>query len=600
MATAVKRRGGGTRSDQENFIGQDREWIHDPHRKTIRVHDGATAGGTPLATQPVINVREYGAKGDGVTDDTVAIQAAITACPGFCAVQIPFGTYIVTALVIATNNITIFGDGKLKAKNNADFGTVLTGTGLTGIVIRDIEIDVNGANRVGVQTVTFNALNLPTNTDSKVINVTARNGLGLGVAPGALTSATTFAASGGTRVQFINCKALDCGTAYNSHPSDGFFVRGVNCSITNCYAYKATDTAFVLEGCNYSRINDCIAKECVSIGGITNDTGTDCVGNSINGLTGSCSYIGSTGGIIAVACFDAGNLLQTTISNVSIRVEPGTLGLGPGIQVRKTGAGRVIGLHIDKPSIDIGSAAGCLAQGILVSDADYVHISSPEILNDLTAGADCIRFDGTSANGLVNGGTVRKGIRGIHTLNTASIVVMGVTCRDQDDYGVIADDTSSITLIFPTITGASLIATTSKAAGATLKKIEYPDWVAYVPTYSSDLGNAALTFTGPGTVNTILARYTVLGKIAFVTINFAAGLNAVTPNNLRISLPAGVAPQNSSTFCPAAVLNNVTRETGRVRTLSGTDLLLVYRANDANYTISAPVEVQFTFMFEIN
>lgn len=60
---------------------------------------------------PVYNVKGYGAIGDGVTDDTAAIQAAITAAgaDGGGNVFIPEGTYLLSSSLVLKNGVTISG-----------------------------------------------------------------------------------------------------------------------------------------------------------------------------------------------------------------------------------------------------------------------------------------------------------------------------------------------------------------------------------------------------------------------------------------------------------------------------------------------------------
>lgn len=62
----------------------------------------------------VINVKQYGAVGDGVADDTAAIQAAITACQsgGGGQIYIPTGRYLISSAINIPTGVHIKGTGR--------------------------------------------------------------------------------------------------------------------------------------------------------------------------------------------------------------------------------------------------------------------------------------------------------------------------------------------------------------------------------------------------------------------------------------------------------------------------------------------------------
>lgn len=63
-----------------------------------------------LAPGAVVNVLDFGAKGDGVTDDTAALKAAIAAQPAGGAVFLPQGRYLVTDTLTLRADSTLMGE----------------------------------------------------------------------------------------------------------------------------------------------------------------------------------------------------------------------------------------------------------------------------------------------------------------------------------------------------------------------------------------------------------------------------------------------------------------------------------------------------------
>jgi Pectate lyase superfamily protein len=99
---------------------------------------------------PHVNVKcpPYNAKGDGTTDDTAAVQAAITAAGANGRVFVPAGTYLITSKLTTVSGQHIQGSGKRLSTLRKGYNGYLLNLAQWG-VIEDLGFDGQKATRTG-------------------------------------------------------------------------------------------------------------------------------------------------------------------------------------------------------------------------------------------------------------------------------------------------------------------------------------------------------------------------------------------------------------------------------------------------------------------
>jgi polygalacturonase len=100
----------------------------------------------PLARRPVFSVKNYGAKGDGIADDTAALQKAFDQAPSGAVITFPKGIYLYSkSLTLNTTGIILKGEGgTLRARTALDQAIVMKAD-TTAIV--DLKLEGIGTSR---------------------------------------------------------------------------------------------------------------------------------------------------------------------------------------------------------------------------------------------------------------------------------------------------------------------------------------------------------------------------------------------------------------------------------------------------------------------
>jgi len=128
----------------------------------ITINDVKVKLGESISLESSVNVKDFGATGDGVTDDSTAIQAALNS--NNSVIMIPKGHYIISSTIVIPKGKAIIGEGN----DYWDTFTPSEDRPTEPLVKRDAE----GTHLVfkGTGSKAYSAINLPNNTPSKTLN----------------------------------------------------------------------------------------------------------------------------------------------------------------------------------------------------------------------------------------------------------------------------------------------------------------------------------------------------------------------------------------------------------------------------------------------
>ena len=335
---------------------------------------GSSIPTATLSALPVYNVQVYGAKGDGVTDDTAAIQAAINAAVltgGI--VYFPAGTYVLTSYLTIT-----VGGSPLTLLSLAG-ATLELGAGFVSGPQGQGHIFINGVGEITIDGLTFDgnksllapdplhnfAVWIFNGADVTIRNCTARN-----LNTGGTGGNSAFVWTTGTdRAQAIANKILNCA-------GGGLFFQGPDS---------------LAEGNQLSSLDDVgiVFNSPTAYGGVA-------TGNTVAGIPGQAAFAVENG------AYDV-EISDNTIRSCFAALDLNDAGYNPGA----TAGGVIFSNNVVK-DLDKGASAQTFTCGVLVRAPN--NLRNIKILDNLFSGLT--PYGATDAFVFVIGGTDGLEVRG--------------------------------------------------------------------------------------------------------------------------------------------------------------------------------------------
>ena len=361
-----------------------------------------------------VNVKWFGAVGDGVTDDTIVILSAVSYLSGMGGgtIYFPNGTYNISSTInITHSNIRIIGEGSSEfhdAGTNASYPVVLKWTGLINGTMMFIHTVANTANSringCSVKNIKFDANNLA----DTGLHIRTHNGGQFEdlffyefLAPALLTDTLVQ----GTDILEAADNQLNTFSRITFrqllNPGHCMFLSGNSNSNTSFNVFQGisaqhiTTSAFVFDNCDnniFTQLRAIRPSGSVYSFSIHGTTAAGSVGGSSN-IFQDCSYPSTNGCIIRGT---TSGYVDGVSNNLFLGLDDGN---GSAIPTVEAG------------SIAIGNTLSGVSFGTSTIKGVFADSKAQAIANRLAAGNETVRiFNGSSNHAILTNGTSSWGI----------------------------------------------------------------------------------------------------------------------------------------------------------------------------------------------
>ena len=377
---------GQTGTVQSLASGTGSDWIGFTQAGT-----GAVAISAQDKMRQVVSVKDFGAVGDGVTDDTAAIQSAINTIGASKAIYFPAGTYKITSTInLLVAGISLVGDGDNFSYGSSSQNTVLSFTN-AGVGINTYVAPNTASSGANVPYISIDNISLNGNNTA---TVGVDGGFILNMRNCAVTQFITAGVRlgvGGQTSKFTNCGfnanldgvlSLGGGTYYfdectfninTNYGLNGTFNR---CVISRSIIESNTLSGVTLSGiCTQLAFNDCYFEQNDTALGVNGYQVKSSANFSYGAILFNNTVFGSTTST-KVGNISSGNVIFTNCQQTGVQSDPQFLVGSATVECVNSFGAYVMPTSVKTyPDVLVNPTAALLFSGV----ADAITITNPLI-----------------------------------------------------------------------------------------------------------------------------------------------------------------------------------------------------------------------------